>query len=161
MGIPVCSSKLEGNYLGYLWVVLVKMKFCKKYEEYMQGKREKDFPGVGLKKLKKVLKRCRRDLESQRQRPEGEEESKCPSSCAGNWIGHSFPFLFVFLFDRACCSAASVTIVDGLKAADPKAKCPLCRQERVFDGALHLDELNILLSRRSVVLTVTLFLGLL
>lgn len=67
----------------------------------MQGKREKDFPGVGLKKLKKVLKRCRRDLESQRQRREGEEEIRCPGSCAGNWVGHSFPFLFVFLFVRA------------------------------------------------------------
>lgn len=27
-----------------------------------------------------------------------------------------------------CCSAASVTIVDGLKVADPKEKCPLCRR---------------------------------
>lgn len=26
------------------------------------------------------------------------------------------------------CSASSVTIVDGLKAADSKAKCPLCRE---------------------------------
>ncbi|CAL9106186.1 probable E3 ubiquitin-protein ligase BAH1-like 1 isoform X1 [Musa acuminata AAA Group] len=290
------------------------MKFCKKYEEYMQGKREKDFPGVGLKKLKKVLKRCRRDLEAQRQRREGEEESKCPCSCAvcdgtffpsllkemsivvgcfnqraqkllemhlasgflkyfawfsGNsqqnhetlmqegkdlvtyaiinsvamrkilkkydkihfskqgqafksqafkmhieilqspWLSELMAFyinlrqakvkdeaimrpfgdcsltfnddkprLSCELFesmkievDLTCsicldtvfdpvsltcghifcyicsCSAASVTIVDGLKAADPKAKCPLCRQEGVFEGALHLDELNILLSR--------------
>ncbi|KAJ8898603.1 hypothetical protein K2173_004216 [Erythroxylum novogranatense] len=46
------------------------------------------------------------------------------------------------------CSAASVTIVDGLKAAEPKEKCPLCRQARVYEGAVHLDELNLLLSRR-------------
>jgi len=26
------------------------------------------------------------------------------------------------------CSAASVTVVDGLKAVAPKKKCPLCRQ---------------------------------
>ncbi|THU57847.1 hypothetical protein C4D60_Mb03t07900 [Musa balbisiana] len=213
------------------------MKFCKKYEEYMQGKREKDFPGVGLKKLKKVLKRCRRDLESQRQRREGEEEIRCPGSCAGflkyfAWFwgnsqqnhetlmqegkdlvtyaiinsvamrkilkkydkihfskqGQAFksqafkmhieilqsPWLSELMAfyinlrqakvkDEAImrpfgdCSltfnddkpriSSSVTIVDGLKAADPKAKCPLCRQEGVFEGALHLDELNILLSR--------------
>ena len=35
--------------------------------------------------------------------------------------GHIFCYL-------CCCSAASVTIVDGLKSADHKSKCPLCRQ---------------------------------
>lgn len=82
--------------------------------------------------------------------------------------GHLFCYM-------CCCSAASVTIVDGLKAASPKAKCPLCRhvqslsqlssanaskiecldavsyvpfQEGVHEGAVHLDELNILLSHR-------------
>ncbi|URE03430.1 E3 ubiquitin-protein ligase BAH1-like [Musa troglodytarum] len=53
--------------------------------------------------------------------------------------GHLFCYM-------CCCSAASVTIVDGLKAASPKAKCPLCRHEGVHAGAVHLDELNILLS---------------
>ncbi|PKA52722.1 putative E3 ubiquitin-protein ligase BAH1-like 1 [Apostasia shenzhenica] len=53
--------------------------------------------------------------------------------------GHIFCYM-------CCCSAASVTIVDGLKNADSKAKCPLCRQEGVFDGAVHMDELNLLLS---------------
>ncbi|KAJ8439734.1 hypothetical protein Cgig2_009558 [Carnegiea gigantea] len=46
------------------------------------------------------------------------------------------------------CSAASVTIVDGLKMAEPHKKCPLCRQNGVYGGAIHLEELNILLSRR-------------
>lgn len=46
------------------------------------------------------------------------------------------------------CKAASVTIIDGLKAADVKEKCPLCREARVYEGALHMEELNILLSRR-------------
>lgn len=50
--------------------------------------------------------------------------------------------------DICACSAASVSIVDGLKEASPKEKCPLCRQKRVYDGAVHLEELNILLSRR-------------
>ncbi|KAA8543103.1 hypothetical protein F0562_021402 [Nyssa sinensis] len=45
------------------------------------------------------------------------------------------------------CKAASVTIVDGLKAADHKGKCPLCREAGVYEGAVHLEELNILLSR--------------
>ncbi|XP_059440100.1 probable E3 ubiquitin-protein ligase BAH1-like 1 [Corylus avellana] len=54
--------------------------------------------------------------------------------------GHIFCYM-------CACSAASVTIVDGLKAAEPKAKCPLCREARVYEGAVHLDELNILLSR--------------
>ena len=35
--------------------------------------------------------------------------------------GHIFCYM-------CACSAASVTIVDGLKAADPKEKCPLCRE---------------------------------
>ncbi|XP_038974060.1 probable E3 ubiquitin-protein ligase BAH1-like 1 isoform X2 [Phoenix dactylifera] len=54
--------------------------------------------------------------------------------------GHIFCYM-------CCCSAASVTIVDGLKSADSKAKCPLCRREGVYEGAVHLDELKILLSR--------------
>ncbi|EER99894.1 hypothetical protein BDA96_02G433800 [Sorghum bicolor] len=53
--------------------------------------------------------------------------------------GHIFCYL-------CCCSAASVTIVDGLKSADHKSKCPLCRQQGVFPDAMHLDELNMLLS---------------
>ncbi|KAK4282490.1 hypothetical protein QN277_013860 [Acacia crassicarpa] len=53
------------------------------------------------------------------------------------------------LFCYMCaCSAASVTIVDGLKEADSKAKCPLCREGGVYEGAIHLEELNILLGRR-------------
>ncbi|KAH7676647.1 Vanadium/alternative nitrogenase delta subunit protein [Dioscorea alata] len=54
--------------------------------------------------------------------------------------GHIFCYM-------CCCSAASVTIIDGLKAANPKAKCPLCREAGVYEGSVHLDELNILLSR--------------
>ncbi|KAF7804853.1 E3 ubiquitin-protein ligase BAH1-like [Senna tora] len=55
--------------------------------------------------------------------------------------GHIFCYM-------CACSSASVTIVDGLKAADPKAKCPLCRVGGVYEGAVRLEELNILLGRR-------------
>ncbi|GAB4829878.1 hypothetical protein Ancab_019524 [Ancistrocladus abbreviatus] len=55
--------------------------------------------------------------------------------------GHIFCYI-------CACSAASVTIVDGIKAAHPKEKCPLCREAGVYEGAVHLEELNILLSRR-------------
>ncbi|XP_043711088.1 probable E3 ubiquitin-protein ligase BAH1-like 1 isoform X2 [Telopea speciosissima] len=48
---------------------------------------------------------------------------------------------------KCACSAASVSIVDGLKSTDHKAKCPLCREAGVFEGFVFLEELNILLSR--------------
>ncbi|KHN46571.1 E3 ubiquitin-protein ligase BAH1 [Glycine soja] len=35
-----------------------------------------------------------------------------------------------------------------LKAANPKEKCPLCREGRVYEDAVHLEELNTLLGRR-------------
>ncbi|XP_074565526.1 putative E3 ubiquitin-protein ligase BAH1-like 1 [Curcuma longa] len=284
------------------------MKFCKRYEEYMRG-REKELPAVGLKKLKKILKRCRREFHSRQDGGGG----KCPDNCAvcdgaffssllnemsavvgcfnqraqkllelhlasgfkkyimwfrgkslqshgelrqegkdlvaygiinsiamrkilkkydkihfskqgqafrskapsmhieilqSPWLSELMAFyinlrqstdknnsmaellddcfltfddeakptLSCSLFDSmkieidltcsicletvfdpvaltcghllcymCSCSAASVTIVDGLKAANCKSKCPLCRQEGVYQGAVHLDELNILL----------------
>ncbi|XVF72615.1 hypothetical protein PTKIN_Ptkin12aG0134900 [Pterospermum kingtungense] len=54
--------------------------------------------------------------------------------------GHIFCYM-------CACSAASVSTVDGLKAAEPKEKCPLCREAGVYEGAVHLDELSILLKR--------------
>ncbi|XP_004290787.1 PREDICTED: probable E3 ubiquitin-protein ligase BAH1-like 1 [Fragaria vesca subsp. vesca] len=54
--------------------------------------------------------------------------------------GHIFCYM-------CACSAASVTIVDGLKAAESKEKCPLCREAKVYQGAVHLDELSFLISR--------------
>lgn len=39
--------------------------------------------------------------------------------------GHIFCYM-------CACSAASVTIVDGLKAAEPKEKCPLCREVSII-----------------------------
>ncbi|XP_009799059.1 putative E3 ubiquitin-protein ligase BAH1-like 1 [Nicotiana tabacum] len=54
--------------------------------------------------------------------------------------GHIFCYI-------CACKGASVTIVDGLQAANPKEKCPLCREEGVYEGAVRLEELSILLSR--------------
>ncbi|XP_022151234.1 probable E3 ubiquitin-protein ligase BAH1-like 1 isoform X1 [Momordica charantia] len=54
--------------------------------------------------------------------------------------GHIFCYM-------CACAAASVTIIDGLKSANPKEKCPLCRESRVYEDAVHLEELSILLSR--------------
>ncbi|KAL3518063.1 hypothetical protein ACH5RR_020652 [Cinchona calisaya] len=46
------------------------------------------------------------------------------------------------------CSAGSVSTVDGIKAADSKSKCPLCRKKGVFDGAVRMSQLNVLLRRK-------------
>ncbi|CAN8311036.1 unnamed protein product [Cochlearia groenlandica] len=46
------------------------------------------------------------------------------------------------------CSAASVSVIDGLKTANPSEKCPLCREDCVYRGSVRLDELSILLKRR-------------
>ncbi|XP_057720941.1 E3 ubiquitin-protein ligase NLA [Arachis stenosperma] len=54
--------------------------------------------------------------------------------------GHIFCYI-------CACSAASVSIVDGIKASDSKKKCPLCRESGVYEGAVRLEELNILLGR--------------
>ncbi|KAJ4726931.1 E3 ubiquitin-protein ligase BAH1-like [Melia azedarach] len=51
------------------------------------------------------------------------------------------------LCKMCACSAASVSIVDGLQSAEPRGKCPLCRQAGVYAGAVHLTELSLLLSR--------------
>ncbi|KAK6120207.1 hypothetical protein DH2020_046113 [Rehmannia glutinosa] len=55
--------------------------------------------------------------------------------------GHIFCYL-------CACKAASVTIVDGLKAASHNQKCPICREGGVYEGSVHLEELQIVLSRR-------------
>lgn len=67
------------------------MKFCKKYEEYMQGQKEKkNLPGVGFKKLKKILKKCRRNhvpspmafTEAINQQQQ-QHDHNCPRECPG------------------------------------------------------------------------------
>ncbi|XP_027111182.1 E3 ubiquitin-protein ligase NLA isoform X1 [Coffea arabica] len=46
------------------------------------------------------------------------------------------------------CSAGSVSTIDGIKAADSKSKCPLCRKNGVFSGAMRMSQLSILLRRK-------------
>ncbi|KAL0459651.1 UNVERIFIED_CONTAM: E3 ubiquitin-protein ligase BAH1 [Sesamum latifolium] len=183
------------------------MKFCKKYEEYMQGQGQKKLPGVGFKKLKKILKRCRKQphshgvLVDDHQNKGKGDSSTCPQQCPV-CDGTFFPSLSQgdvgsdrlrgnhgaliqegkdlvtyaiinaiamrkilkkydkeTLFDpvsltcghifcyMCACKAGSVTIVDGLTAVTPKQKCPICRQEGVYETAVHLEELHILLGR--------------
>ncbi|ESR57550.1 hypothetical protein CICLE_v10021143mg [Citrus x clementina] len=57
------------------------MKFCKKYQEYMQGQ-ERKLPGVGFKKLKKILKMCRKEFQSQKEINKGVVDTQtCPHQC--------------------------------------------------------------------------------
>jgi len=64
------------------------MKFCKKYEEYMQGQKEKkNLPGVGFKKLKKILKRCRRNHVPSRISFTDAINHNCSRECPGTVMG--------------------------------------------------------------------------
>ncbi|CAL9154426.1 unnamed protein product [Musa hybrid cultivar] len=58
------------------------MKFCKRYEDYMRGRREKELPALGLKQLKKILKRCGREFQSQHQKQDDGGGSKFAGNCA-------------------------------------------------------------------------------
>lgn len=53
------------------------------------------------------------------------------------------------LFCKSCaCSAASVMIFEGLKAASEDAKCPVCREAGVYGNSVHMSVLNLLLKKR-------------
>ncbi|RWW50562.1 hypothetical protein BHE74_00043157 [Ensete ventricosum] len=53
------------------------------------------------------------------------------------------------LFCKSCaCSAASVLLFQGLKEAPQGVKCPICRSEGVYKGAVHMAELDLLLKNR-------------
>ncbi|RDX85131.1 putative E3 ubiquitin-protein ligase BAH1-like protein, partial [Mucuna pruriens] len=53
------------------------------------------------------------------------------------------------IFCKSCaCSAASVMIFQGLKAASPESKCPICREVGVYSKAVHMLELDLLMKRR-------------
>ncbi|GFP85596.1 E3 ubiquitin-protein ligase bah1 [Phtheirospermum japonicum] len=52
------------------------------------------------------------------------------------------------IFCYVCaCKASSVSIADGLSAANPNKKCPICREEGVYEYSVHMDEVNLLLKR--------------
>jgi hypothetical protein len=64
------------------------MKFTKKYETYMRGIRmeEEQLPGVGLKRLKKMLKKCRSELSSHQETPSSAAAAdgvRCAGHCSG------------------------------------------------------------------------------
>ncbi|GMY14375.1 probable E3 ubiquitin-protein ligase BAH1-like isoform X1 [Fagus crenata] len=53
------------------------------------------------------------------------------------------------LFCKSCaCSAASVFIFQGLRAASRESKCPTCREVGVYAKAVHMLELDMLLKNR-------------
>jgi len=58
------------------------MKFCKEYRQYMQGK-EETLPVLGFKKLKKVMKKCRRDFRCKKNIDGLHNSQTCPDHCPG------------------------------------------------------------------------------
>jgi hypothetical protein len=81
------------------------MKFTKKYETYMRGIRmEEELPGVGLKRLKKMLKKCRSELASHHQTASSAAAATTTDApggvrCAGHCSGknhHHFGFFSSF-----------------------------------------------------------------
>ncbi|KAH7661624.1 E3 ubiquitin-protein ligase BAH protein [Dioscorea alata] len=53
------------------------------------------------------------------------------------------------LFCKECaCSAASVLLFQGLKAASHEAKCPVCREVGVYSNAVHMTGLDLLVKNR-------------
>ncbi|OIT08073.1 PREDICTED: probable E3 ubiquitin-protein ligase BAH1-like [Nicotiana attenuata] len=53
------------------------------------------------------------------------------------------------LFCKSCaCSAASVMIFQGIKAASKESKCPVCREVGTYANAVHMMELDLLLKKR-------------
>ncbi|KAH9296063.1 hypothetical protein KI387_039651, partial [Taxus chinensis] len=53
------------------------------------------------------------------------------------------------IFCNSCaCTGASVPTIEGVKSANRRAKCPICRQMGVYNDAVHLTELSLLVKRR-------------
>lgn len=53
------------------------------------------------------------------------------------------------VFCNSCaCSSVSVPTISGVKAANKRAKCPLCRQMGVFANSVHLIQSGLLLKKR-------------
>lgn len=64
-------------------------------------------------------------------------------------IFHPYALGCGHLFCKGCaCSAASVLLFQGPKAADPDSKCPICRVVGVYGDSVHLAELDLLLKNR-------------
>lgn len=53
------------------------------------------------------------------------------------------------IFCNSCaCNSVSVPTISGVKAANKRAKCPLCRQMGVFANSVHLIQSGLLLKKR-------------
>lgn len=66
----------------------------------MQGQGKK-LPGVGFKKLKKILKRCRRDFQSQNDIHDHavHDPETCPDHCPGpNLIQTLFSDIYIYIY---------------------------------------------------------------
>jgi E3 ubiquitin-protein ligase BAH len=59
------------------------MKFGKKYEAYMRGL-EAELPAVGIKRLKKMLKTCRRSPRPSAADDATSSDRRCTGHCTGN-----------------------------------------------------------------------------
>jgi hypothetical protein len=73
------------------------MKFGKKYEAYMRGM-EAELPAVGIKRLKKMLKTCRRSTSpSPSPSAAASSDRRCTGHCTGKTTAtlSSFYLLFV------------------------------------------------------------------
>ena len=86
------------------------MKFCKKYQEYMHGQEKNKLPGVGFKKLKKILKKCRRDCQSQKALNGPNHVQTCPAGCQGNQNLTFLSCCFLFPFRLTVLIFGSVRI---------------------------------------------------
>lgn len=71
------------------------MKFCKKYEEYMKAQGKKKLPGVGFKKLKKILKRCTKQTHLDAALLTDHNNHTCPQHCSGS-LFNIFSTYFIF-----------------------------------------------------------------
>ncbi|KAL0007919.1 hypothetical protein SO802_009421 [Lithocarpus litseifolius] len=61
-------------------VKTIRMKFCKEYRQHMQGK-EETLPVLGFKKLKKVMKKCRRDFRCKKNIDGFHDSQTCSDHC--------------------------------------------------------------------------------
>jgi len=53
------------------------------------------------------------------------------------------------IFCKNCaCTGASIPTIEGVKAANPRARCPICRQMGVYADSVHLPELGLLVKKR-------------
>ncbi|MQL80052.1 hypothetical protein Taro_012494 [Colocasia esculenta] len=64
-------------------------------------------------------------------------------------IFHPYALGCGHFFCKGCaCSAASLYVIEGLKAASSEVKCPVCRSTGVYADSFHMVELDLLLKKR-------------